>query len=167
MFNKQQLTFLHFYLNRCSAYDADDSVSSPCPPDSSFFSGASCDSPSSPSPPLAVPPLATSPGLLTCGGRAFASCLPPPPPPPPPSSFPLSPLSSLSSLSPPSSETQRLYISPPSPFYWRWDTIDVDVEVLPSLPSNQSLTVTFMCGIHFYSRFLKGGTKRIHFTSCG
>ncbi|XP_036968526.1 probable RNA-binding protein 46 isoform X2 [Acanthopagrus latus] len=84
--------------------------------DSSFFSGASCDSPSSPSPPLAVPPLAASPGLLTCGGRAFTSCLPPPPP-APPSSFPLSPLSSLSSLSPPSSETQRLYISPPSPFY--------------------------------------------------
>ncbi|XP_073331276.1 probable RNA-binding protein 46 [Pagrus major] len=65
--------------------------------DTSLFSGASCDSPSTPSPPLAVPPSATSPRLLTCGGRAFASCLPPPPPPSP---FPLSPLPSLSSLSP-------------------------------------------------------------------
>ncbi|XP_070785553.1 probable RNA-binding protein 46 [Enoplosus armatus] len=83
--------------------------------DSSILSGASCDSPSSPSPPLAAPPSATSPGLLTCGGRAFTSCLPPPPPPPPP--FPLSPLSSLSSLSSPASQTQRLYISSQSPFY--------------------------------------------------
>uniref|UniRef100_A0A8C2ZXT2 Probable RNA-binding protein 46 n=1 Tax=Cyclopterus lumpus TaxID=8103 RepID=A0A8C2ZXT2_CYCLU len=69
---------------------------------------ASCDSPSSPSPPLVLPP-STSPGLLTCGGRAFASCPPPPPP-------PLSPFT-LSSLPPPTSQTQRLYINSQSPFY--------------------------------------------------
>ncbi|XP_045921049.1 probable RNA-binding protein 46 isoform X2 [Micropterus dolomieu] len=79
--------------------------------DSSILSGASCDSPSSPSPPLAVPPSATSPGVLTCGSRAFPSCLPPPPPPSP------FPLSSLSTLSSPASQTQRLYISSQSPFY--------------------------------------------------
>ncbi|KAM6960257.1 putative RNA-binding protein 46 [Tautogolabrus adspersus] len=84
--------------------------------DSSFLSGASCDSPSSLSPPLSIPPsAATSPGLLTCGGRAFASCLPPPPSPFPLS--PLSPLSSMSALSPPNSQTQRLYISSPSSYY--------------------------------------------------
>ncbi|KAM9335166.1 putative RNA-binding protein 46 [Symphorus nematophorus] len=80
--------------------------------DSSFLSGASCDSPSSLSPPLGHPPSTTSPGLLTCSsGRAFAACLPPPPPPPPPSPFSLSP------VSPPVSQTQSLYISPQSPFY--------------------------------------------------
>lgn len=90
------------------------------PPDLSFLSGASCDSPSSNSPPLAISPPAatvTTPGVLTCASRAFASCLPPPPPPPPPQSpYPLSSLSSLS-LSPAASHTQRLYISPQSPFY--------------------------------------------------
>ncbi|XP_056224468.1 probable RNA-binding protein 46 isoform X2 [Seriola aureovittata] len=89
--------------------------------DSSFLSGASGDSPSSTSPPLAIPS-ATSPGLLTCSGRAFPSCLPPPPP-APPSPFPLtplsplSPLSSLSTLTPPASQTQRLYFSSQAPFY--------------------------------------------------
>ncbi|XP_029283335.1 putative RNA-binding protein 46 isoform X2 [Cottoperca gobio] len=77
--------------------------------DSSFLNAASCDSPSTPSPPHAIPP-STSPGLLTCGGRAFASCFPPPPPSP-------FTLSSLSTLTPPASQTQRLYISPQSPFY--------------------------------------------------
>ncbi|XP_071315990.1 probable RNA-binding protein 46 isoform X2 [Trachinotus anak] len=67
--------------------------------DSSFLSGASCDSPNSASPPLAVP-----------------SCLPPPPP-NPPSPFPLSPFSSLSTLTPPASQTQRLYFSSQAPFY--------------------------------------------------
>ncbi|XP_039996693.1 probable RNA-binding protein 46 isoform X2 [Xiphias gladius] len=84
--------------------------------DSSFLSGASCDSPSSASPPLAAPPSATSPGVLTCGGRAFASCVPPPPA-APPSPFPLSPLSSLSTLTPPASQTQKLYLSSQLPFY--------------------------------------------------
>ncbi|XP_074555333.1 putative RNA-binding protein 46 [Halichoeres trimaculatus] len=86
--------------------------------DSSFLSRASCDSPGSLSPPpSAPPPAATSPGLLTCGGRAFASCLPPPPPPQSP--FPLSPLSSLSALNHLGLSTQRLFISspPPPPFY--------------------------------------------------
>ncbi|XP_018518709.1 probable RNA-binding protein 46 isoform X2 [Lates calcarifer] len=78
--------------------------------DSSLMSGASCDSPSSSSPPLAIPPSA-SPGVVTCSGRAFASCLPPPAPPSP------FPLSSLSTLTPPASQTQRLYISSQSPFY--------------------------------------------------
>uniref|UniRef100_A0A8C4GV12 Probable RNA-binding protein 46 n=1 Tax=Dicentrarchus labrax TaxID=13489 RepID=A0A8C4GV12_DICLA len=66
--------------------------------DSSFLNGASCDSPSSPSPPLAInssSSSANSPGVMTCAGRAFPSCLPPPPPPPPPS-----PLPSLPSLPP-------------------------------------------------------------------
>ncbi|XP_041635010.1 probable RNA-binding protein 46 [Cheilinus undulatus] len=88
-----------------------------CNLDSSFLSGASQDSPNSLSPPL--PPPSTSPGLLTCGGRAFASCLPPPPP-PPPTPYPLSPLSpipSMSTLSPPSSQTQRMYYNSPPPFY--------------------------------------------------
>ncbi|XP_070711259.1 probable RNA-binding protein 46 [Pempheris klunzingeri] len=87
----------------------------------SFRSRIQNASSTSPSPPLAVPPSATSPGLLTCSGRAFTSCLPPPPPPPPPpappSPFPLSPLSSLSTLTAPTSQTQRLYMSPQSPFY--------------------------------------------------
>ncbi|KAK9525127.1 hypothetical protein VZT92_017457 [Zoarces viviparus] len=82
--------------------------------DSSFLSSASCDSPSSPSPPLSAPPSSTSPGLLTYGGRSFTSCLSSLPPPPPPSSFTLS---SLSTLSPPSSHTERLYMSSQSPFY--------------------------------------------------
>ncbi|XP_039461228.1 probable RNA-binding protein 46 isoform X1 [Oreochromis aureus] len=87
--------------------------------DFSFLTGASCDSPSSNSPPLAMSPPAatvTTPGVLTCTSRAFASCLPPPPP-PPQSPYPLSTLSSLSSLTPAASPTQRLYISPQSPFY--------------------------------------------------
>ncbi|XP_026225024.1 probable RNA-binding protein 46 isoform X2 [Anabas testudineus] len=79
--------------------------------DSSFLSGASGDSPSSTSPPLAITPSTPSPSVLTCGGRAFASCLPPPPPTSP---FPLSP---LSTLTPPVTQTQRLYISSQSPFY--------------------------------------------------
>ncbi|XP_051251172.1 probable RNA-binding protein 46 [Dicentrarchus labrax] len=77
--------------------------------DSSFLNGASCDSPSSPSPPLAInssSSSANSPGVMTCAGRAFPSCLPPPPPPPPPSP-----------LSPPTPQSQRLYISSQSPFY--------------------------------------------------
>ncbi|XP_068443921.1 probable RNA-binding protein 46 isoform X2 [Clinocottus analis] len=78
--------------------------------DSSFLSVASCDSPRSSSPPLPISPSAGGPGLLTCGGRAFASCFPPPPPPPPLSApFTLS--------SPPASQSQRLYISSQSPFY--------------------------------------------------
>ncbi|XP_051800732.1 probable RNA-binding protein 46 [Acanthochromis polyacanthus] len=78
--------------------------------DSSFLSAASCESPSSPSSPLVMsPPPVSRPGVLTCGGRAFSSCLPAPPP-PPPSPFPIPSL-------PTSSQTQRLYISPTSPFY--------------------------------------------------
>ncbi|XP_069031659.1 probable RNA-binding protein 46 [Embiotoca jacksoni] len=87
--------------------------------DSSFLGGAPSDSPSSPSSPLSMPPSPASPGLLTCDGRAFASCLPLPPPPPPPplSPFPFSTLSSLSALTSAASQTQRLYISSPPPFY--------------------------------------------------
>ncbi|XP_034021032.1 probable RNA-binding protein 46 [Thalassophryne amazonica] len=70
--------------------------------DSSILSGPSVESLSSVSPPLGVPTTMTNPGVLTCGGRTFASCLPPSPQP-----FTLS-LSTLTS--PP-------YISPPSPFY--------------------------------------------------
>uniref|UniRef100_A0A3Q3G8I4 Probable RNA-binding protein 46 n=1 Tax=Kryptolebias marmoratus TaxID=37003 RepID=A0A3Q3G8I4_KRYMA len=52
--------------------------------------------------PLAMSPSDGSPGVLTCGGRAFTSCLPPPPPSP----FPIT-----------TSQPQQLYMSPPSPFY--------------------------------------------------
>nr|XP_046236077.1 probable RNA-binding protein 46 [Scatophagus argus]XP_046236078.1 probable RNA-binding protein 46 [Scatophagus argus] len=85
--------------------------------DSSLLNGASCDSPSSSSPPLAAPSPATSPGLQSGGsGRTFTSCLSPPPP-PLPSTYPVSPLSSLSTLAGPPAQTQRLYISSQSPFY--------------------------------------------------
>ncbi|XP_075307957.1 putative RNA-binding protein 46 [Odontesthes bonariensis] len=84
--------------------------------DSSVLTGTPCDSPRSPSSPLAMSPSDGSPGVLTYGGRAFASCLPPAPP-PLPSPFSLSTLSSLSTFSPAASQAQRLYISPPSPFY--------------------------------------------------
>nr|XP_020477830.1 probable RNA-binding protein 46 isoform X2 [Monopterus albus] len=73
--------------------------------DSSILSTAAYNSPSSLSPPLAAPASAASPGILTCGSRAFTSCLP------------LSPLSSVSMLTPPASQSQRLYFSSQSPFY--------------------------------------------------
>ncbi|XP_035462773.1 probable RNA-binding protein 46 isoform X1 [Scophthalmus maximus] len=85
----------------------------------SLLSEPSCDSEGSPSPPPALHSPATTPGVLTCGGRAFASCLPPPPTPPSPFPFPfpLSALSSFPALTPPVSQTPRLYISSQSPFY--------------------------------------------------
>ncbi|XP_024866553.1 probable RNA-binding protein 46 isoform X2 [Kryptolebias marmoratus] len=67
--------------------------------DSSVLSG---DPLSRASSPLAMSPSDGSPGVLTCGGRAFTSCLPPPPPSP----FPIT-----------TSQPQQLYMSPPSPFY--------------------------------------------------
>ncbi|XP_040925779.1 probable RNA-binding protein 46 isoform X2 [Betta splendens] len=74
---------------------------------SSFRSRVSSSSSSSPSPPLTLPPCATSPGVLTCISRAFpGSCLPPPPPPASP--FP---------LTPPVSQMQRLYINSRLSFY--------------------------------------------------
>ncbi|KAM9836867.1 putative RNA-binding protein 46 [Aulostomus maculatus] len=76
--------------------------------DSSFLTGASCDSSSSPSPPLAISPATTSPRLLSGGGVGpFASCLAQPPPPPSP--FP------LSTLPLPASQSQRHYMG--SQFY--------------------------------------------------
>ncbi|KAF7646538.1 hypothetical protein LDENG_00185650 [Lucifuga dentata] len=81
--------------------------------DSSFLNGSPCDSPSSLSPPLAPPTAVNGPRMLSCGGRTFVSCLPPPSPlsplPFPPLSPPLS--------SPPPSQNQRLYINPQTPFY--------------------------------------------------
>ncbi|XP_078147709.1 putative RNA-binding protein 46 [Centroberyx gerrardi] len=92
--------------------------------DTSFLSGGTGDSPSSLSPPLASSAAVGGPGLLTCGSRAFPSCFAPPPPPPPFSLSPLPPLSPLSplppplsTLAPPTSQAQRLYINPQSPFY--------------------------------------------------
>ncbi|XP_014891990.1 putative RNA-binding protein 46 [Poecilia latipinna] len=84
--------------------------------DSSILTGASFDSPSSLSPPLAMSPSDCSPSLLSCGGRTFTPCLPAPPP-PPPSPFPISPLPSLSAFSPAASQAQRLYFNSQSPFY--------------------------------------------------
>ncbi|XP_047466186.1 probable RNA-binding protein 46 [Mugil cephalus] len=65
--------------------------------DSFLVNGTSCDAPSGPPSPLSMaPPSSPSsspgPGPISCGDRAFASCLPPPPPP-------------------------RLYLSPQSPSY--------------------------------------------------
>ncbi|XP_063757329.1 probable RNA-binding protein 46 [Eleginops maclovinus] len=67
----------------------------------SLLSSPSYDTPGSPSPPHVLPP--STPGLLTCGSRAFASCLPPPPP------------ASPFALTPPSSHDHMLY--PQSTFY--------------------------------------------------
>lgn len=97
-------------------------------PDSTFLSGASCETPSSPSSPLAVSPSATSPGMLTCSNRALTPCLSPPPhppPTPPPTPFHLPPLPSLS----PPYPTQSLFSSQ-LPFYWWWGTWFQDSELL-------------------------------------
>ncbi|XP_011616481.1 probable RNA-binding protein 46 isoform X2 [Takifugu rubripes] len=83
--------------------------------DSSFLSGASCETPSSPSSPLTVSPPATNPGMLPCSSRAITPCLSSSPHPPPPP-FHLSPLTHLPTLSTPSYQTQNLFNSQ-LPFY--------------------------------------------------
>ncbi|XP_019951004.1 probable RNA-binding protein 46 [Paralichthys olivaceus] len=74
--------------------------------ESSVLSGGSSDSPSSLSPPPALPSSPTTRGFLTGDGRAFASCMPPSATPSP---FPPPPFSA--------SQTQRFFINSPPAFY--------------------------------------------------